>query len=425
MTARRKGGRRGRGAKKSALAGRSPREWAARGALALGLLVLGYSATASSLGQILLKTDPERAHAIAPGNGVILAGYARDVFSRAPTADPESLPATLARRALLADPTAVEALIVLGSQAQLRGDLAQSDRIFAYSTALSRRELNPQIRAIEEAVNRGDIADALRHYDIALRASHNTASIFYPTLSAALSEPRIREELLRILETQPVWRDAFVAYAANIAIEPEGTIALFREGRDVGLEPDYNLRASLVNALVTRGRVEAAWDYYRSFHSEDGVALPRDRSRDPEFVLQAGTRAAFDWQVTDDSRLGTAILNEGESGLLDFAVTPGASGVLVSQMQVLSPGSYRLVGISRGVEQPVRSRPYWALTCGEGRELGRAILPNSAQDGGRFTGRFIVPQGCSVQTLALVARSTDDILGVAGQIERVQLVPEG
>jgi hypothetical protein len=50
-------------------------------------------------------------------------------------------------------------------------------------------------------------------------------------------------------------------------------------------------------------------------------------------------------------------------------------------------------------------------------------IPNSDRNGGRFSGRFIVPPGCTMQTLSLVARSTDDILGVTGQIEQAQLMP--
>lgn len=413
--------RSGRGSrrKEGEFARRSGRDWAARGALALGLAVLGYIGTTSSFANVVAKIDPARAYAMAPDNGVIAANYAQDAFSRAPTSDPGSLPARLSRRALLADPTAAEALTVLGFQAQLRGDTEQADRIFSYSIALSRRELRPRIWAIEEAVTRGDIAGALRNYDIALRTSRDAAGALFPTLSAALAEPRIRAAVLPILATDPVWKDAFVAYAANSGIDPEGAIALLREGRRIGLQPAEDQRANLVNALMAQNKPNEAWAYYRSFRPD----ARRDRSRDPEFVLQTPVRAVFDWRPGADTRLSAAVLTQGDGGLLDFAAPPSAGGELVSQTQLLPVGSYRLEGRSRGIEQPERSRPYWALICQDGRELGRAPLPNSQQNGGRFSGRFTVPQDCTVQTLSLVARSTDDIMGVSGQIETAQLVP--
>ena len=414
--------RRGKGSRRrdTELARRSGRAWAARGGLALGLAVLGFMGTTSSLARVVAKVDPVRAFAMAPGNGVILADYAQNAFSRAPTGDPESLPASLARRALMADPTAAEALTVLGFQAQLRGDTAQTDRIFSYSIALTRRELRPRLWAIEEAVTRGDIVGALRNYDIALRTSSDAAEILFPTLSAALTEPRIRTALLPILATDPVWKDGFISYAATSSVEPEGAIALFREGRRIGLEPDNNQRASLVNTLMAQSKPDEAWAYYRTFHPN----VRRDRSRDPGFAMEAQTRSVFDWRAGTDTRLSAAILRQGKAGLLDFSVPPSVGGQLVSQTQLLPAGSYRIDGRSRGIDQPERSRPYWTLICQNGRELGRVALPNSDSNDGRFTGQFVVPQGCEAPILALVARSTDDIMGVSGQIESARLVPE-
>ena len=421
--ARRASRRGGRGSRREGgeRARRSGRDWAARGVLALGLAVFGYMGTTSSLAGVVAKVDPARARAMAPGNGVILAEYAQDAFSRAPTGDPDSLPASLARRALMADPTAADALTVLGFQAQLRGDAAQTDRIFSYSIALTRRELRPRLWAIEEAVTRGDIAAALRNYDIALRTSNDAAGILFPTLSAALAEPRIRAALLPILATDPVWKDGFIAYAANSGGAPEGTIALFQDGRRIGLDPDEHLRTNLVNALIAQNKPDEAWNYYRTFRP----GALRDRSRDPEFALEVTNPALFDWRAGADTRLSAAILREGKGGLLDFSVPPSVGGELVSQTQLLPAGIYRITGRSRGIDQPERSRPYWALTCQDGRELGRVVLSNSDQSGGRFAGRFTVPQGCEMQTLSLVARSTDYIMGVSGQIERAKLVPEG
>ena len=98
---------------------------------------------------------------------------------------------------------------------------------------------------------------------------------------------------------------------------------------------------------------------------------------------------------------------------------------MLTQVQVLPPGAYRLVGRSSGLDQPEASRPYWALTCRDGRELGRVAVPNSAQAEGQFAGELRVPAGCPVQVLALIARPSDDVSGVSGQIDAAQLVPAG
>mgnify|MGYP002628076577 CR=1 FL=1 len=416
LRARKSSRKRGR---ESSSAKRSSREWIARGGLALGFAVLGYVGTAGSLAQVVAKADPMRAHLMAPDNGVILADYAQTSFTRSPTKEANSQPANLARAALLADPTAADALTVLGFQAQLRNDTVQADRIFAYSTAISRRELRPRLWAIEESIARGDIVGALRNYDIALRTSNDAAGLLFPSLTAALAEPRIRGAMLPILDTDPVWKDSFLSYIAKTGIEPEGAIALFREGRRIGLEPSEDAQVHLVNALVGQNKWREAWAYYRTFRPE----ARRNRSRDPNFALIAPVKSVFDWQAGADSRLSAAILQKGNGGLLDFSVPPSVGGELIRQTQLLPPGSYRLEGRSRGIDQTERSRPYWSLTCQDGRELSRIVLPNSDQNSGRFTGRFDVPAGCTSQVLTLVARSTDDIMGVSGQIETAHLVP--
>ena len=408
-----------RGRSKSVIAKRTRQEWFGRGALAFGAAVLGYFAVSSSLANVVVKSAPALAHSLAPANGAIAARYAQQEFALRPTADPDSPTARIAREALLKEAVAVEALTVLGFQAQLRGDATQSDRLFALSWDLSRRELRSQIWAIEDAVNRGDIAGALHHYDIALRTSSDTHAMLFPVLTAALTEPRIRSGLLRILASQPIWRDAFITYAATSGTEVEGTFRLFVEGRRTGLTVPETEQAAFINTLIGGGKADAAWSYYTRLRPD----AERGRSRDPNFTLSTDARAEFDWRIGDEPGLSVAILRTEAGGLVDFSAPPSGGGVVVHQRQLLPPGAYRLEGRSRGIDQPERSQPYWSLTCEDGRELGRVAVENSPKDGGRFAGQFIVPQDCISQVLALMARPSDQSSGLSGQILRALLVP--
>ncbi|MBU2341472.1 MAG: hypothetical protein KKE77_09560 [Alphaproteobacteria bacterium] len=374
-----------------------------------------------SFARLVESADPIRATALAPGNGVILAAAAQQEFAMAPSTDDNSKASRLARLALLKDPTAVEALSVLGLQAQLRNETERARDLFEYSLLLSRRELRPQIWAIEEAVNRGDIAAALRSYDIALRTSREAPGLLLPNLAAALAEPKVRAALLPIMQTEPVWAESFLSRVATSGIDPVAGLAFFREGESIDLPVTDDLRAALVNGLMADGEISDAWAYYSEFRP--GAA--RNRSRDPEFALNPNTRAVFDWMPSLAPGLSSAILQEGEGGVLDFSLPPGTGGPLVQQTQLLPPGAYRLTGRSRAIDQPDRSSPYWVLQCQDGRELGRVEVPNSDVANGEFEGRLMVPGDCPVQTLSLIARSSDDIAGVSGQIERASLAPAG
>src|SRR5690606_37330422 len=97
--------------------------------------------------------------------------------------------------------------------------------------------------------------------------------------------------------------------------------------------------------------------------------------------------------------------------------------VVVTQTQLLPPGRYQLVGESAEIDQPDRSLPYWVLTCRGGVELGRVNVPNSTATEGRYSGEFVVPLGCPVQSLSLMIRASDKASGVGGKIKHIQLVP--
>lgn len=414
MVWRRKAGRRRKPA-----ADRPPRNWRVRGAAAAACAVLGYIGVTSSFANVAVKADAATAHALASGNGAVTAALAEQLFAARPDADDTSEAARLARRALLQDATAVEALTVLGFQAQLRGDDAASDRYFALGTRLSRRELRPQLWAIEEAVNRGNIAGALRRYDVALRTSTEAQGILFPILASALSEPAIRRELLGIMTTEPIWSASFIAFAAASGRDPIATAQFFRERRRTGLPVGEPEGAAIVNSLFRAGRFDEAWSEYTLLRPGANAAA----SRDPGFGMVTQLRTPFDWNTADNTVLSSAILETKEGGVLDFSVPSSVGGTVVSQVQMLPPGAYRLQGRSAGLDQPERSRPYWLLSCYGGQELGRVPLPNSVQRQEAFAGSFTVPAKCPVQTLSLVVRSTQDINGVSGQVRAARLAP--
>ncbi len=399
----------------------SQRNWLGRSCLALGAVTLGTLSVGGSFARAIESADPARAAALAPGNGVVLAARAQQEFMMAPSDDNNALSARLARLALRADPTAVDAINVLGLQAQLRNETGGARELFQYSLLLSRRELRPQLWAIEEAVNRGDIKGALRSYDIALRTSKEAPNLLLPNLAGALAEPKIRAALLPILATGPGWTDSFLKRVATNGIDPESGVAFFREAAAAGLDISDDLHAGLVNSLANEGKHDQAWRYYAAFRRG---AVPY-KSRDPEFRINPEVRAVFDWIPTTQAGFSAAILQGTEGGVLDFSLPPGTGGMLVRQTQMLPVGAYRLEGRSLGIDLPDRSRPYWILSCHDGRELGRVEVTNSKISGGRFEGIMTVPADCRVQTLSLVARTTDAISGVSGQIERTALLPTG
>jgi hypothetical protein len=311
------------------------------------------------------------------------------------------------------------AVSTLGLQAQMHGDTGQARRIFDYAQMLSRRHLATQLWVIEDAVARGDIALALRHYDIALRTSSRAPDVLFPVLGSAIGQPEVRRDLIALLRQRPLWAGDFVGFLAAGGTDPRAVADVLQGLRGSGVPVTAEAVAFLVNRLLDAGAVGDAWRYYAATR---GVA-DRRMSRDPEFEANLSTPSVFDWTPVNDAGIVTSFQRGPSGGLFDFATSSGTGGIVLQQIQLLPPGTYRLDGRSTGIEQPAALLPYWVLSCRGGAEIGRVTVNNSAQTGGQFAGTVTVPAACPMQVLALVVRSTASTIGVTGQIETVRLQP--
>lgn len=380
--------------------------------LAAGAAVLALFALADSLANGIARGSPSLAHKLAPWDGKIAAQLARRQFDISPGFGSHVESALLARSALHSEPTAVDALDVLALQAQLRNEPAQSRQMLSHSLLLSRRQLPPRLWAIEEAALRGDVDGALANYDIALRTSNAAAPRLFPILSAALTERSIRTKLVDILARRPVWREGFVSHAARAGLQPAATARFFAEAERRGIPIDNEMRTALVDNIASRHSPQEAWAYFASVRP--GVA--RNRSGDPRFEFRGQRRSLFDWNASNFA----TFQRDAQGGLLEFEVPATGSGPLASQVMVLPPGRYVLRGTTGAIDASNGAFPYWSLRCGT-REIGEVPVDPAAASEGQFSGYFSVPTDCKVQTLALVARSTDR--AVTGQITSVQLEP--
>jgi hypothetical protein len=394
---------------------RSIGEWGVRGISVLAVASLGYVGVVQSLAYGLRGSNAERGHALAPWDGRISAALAQTLSGPEATSATRAQASSLARAALRQDATAVAAASTLAINVQILGDARGADRLANYAEALSRRDLATQILLIENAVSRNDVAGALRHYDIALRATSKSTGILFPVLAGAIADPEIRPALTRTLAMRPPWSALFLEYASANSPDPRAASLLFRDLGKTGYPISEVSRTLLIDTLASRGLFDDAWSFYVSFRR----GADRQSSRDPGLTADLVHPTVFDWRPVTDGGISASL----QRGVLDFAAPSSVGGTLVEQVQLLAPGQYRLVGHSIGVDQSPGSSPYWQLRCRDGRELGRTDVPNSASANGNFVGQFTVPTGCSTQILTLIAKPSDAISGISGQIDRVRLSP--
>ena len=389
-------------------------------ALACGVAVFGVQSITFSVAQVTAKTRPALAYATAPYDGRIAAANAATLISD--IADPAARHRAkrLARDALRRDPTTVLAATTLGLGNVAEGDVVIARRLLAYAQMLSRRDLQTQLWSIEDAAARGDVPGALRWYDIALRTKPQMSDVLFPVLTKAARDAAIRVELVRVLAARPPWANDYIGHAAGQKDDPQNMAALFLAMRHGGVAVPAAARSAVVNTLLNAGNVDQAWRYYTLIRP----GADRRRSRDPDFSAMLETPALFDWTTVNDGGIATSIQRARDGGVFEFAAPASIGGPLLEQVQVLSPGRHRLSGHSNGIEQDVRSLPYWVLACRNNRrEIARAAIPNSASAGGMFGGKFMIPSDCPVQVLTFFAQPSDSIGGVSGQLDRVAVTP--
>lgn len=397
---------------------RSSRQWAGRVALACGVAVLGYQGVAFSVAHVVSRSRPQAADSIVSYDGRLIAAHAASLITPGITAITRKEAEVLSSAALRRDPTAILAAATLGVVAVARSDTAYARRLLAYSQMLSRRNTTTQLWSIEDAVGRGDIGSALRWYDIALRTKPQMSDLLYPVLKQASRDPLIREALVRRLEGKPPWLNSYVRYAAAQKDDPQSTVALFMGLQARGVTIPGSAQTSIINLLLDAGNTDQAWRYYAAVRP----GAIRTRARDPQFTALLEAPSQFDWITLNDNSIGASIERTRDGGTFEFSAPASIGGPVLQQVQLLPPGTYRLAGHSSGIAQDARALPYWTLTCrSDGRELGRVVVPNSAQAGGVFAGPLQVSSNCPVQTLTLFAQASDAIGGTSGQINRVVL----
>ena len=399
---------------------RSVAEWAIRGAGAAVAAILGLTVVTGSIAASVRGRDPAQAHRLAPLDGRWTALLASRLTIGEATRAQRRRADDLARTALRQDPTAVQAVSALGINAQIRGDTPGARRLFRYAERLSRRDQTMHLWAIEDAVGRGDVAGALRHYDMALRTSRSSSALLFPVLATAIEDEAVRNTLLRTLARKPGWSAAFADHVAGNG-SPRATAELFRGLQQTGISVAEQSQATVLGRLLVANDIAGAWAYYASLRR----GVDRLVSRDPTFSAVLVAPTAFDWVPLNEGGVVTS-LDHGDGngrGSFEFSAPTSVGGPLLQQMQFLPPGTYRLEGRSSDIDQSFDSLPYWQLNCIGGAELGRIVVPNSNTNGGTFRGEYQVPAGCPTQMLMLVARSSDAIGGVAGRIDQVRLKP--
>ncbi|QDZ06974.1 hypothetical protein FPZ24_05335 [Sphingomonas panacisoli] len=387
--------------------------------IGLVLVGAGYLAIIRNVAAAWSKADPVSAMSVFGGDARVMARAAQVMMERPAANGSQAAAVALARKALSRDGTAVSAVDTLGLSAALAGNNSVANNWFAYSERLSRRDLPTQLYLLEKAVNDGNVKEALRHYDIALRSANDSGtSLLFPILRNATSDPLIRRELAQTLRGKPIWSSGFLVDLVRNGPDYSAAAELLLDARRGGLPIEPDLDETLLGNLVARGETASAWQYYKSIHP----AAARVLIRNGTFKSVGAASTPFDWQLVPGSGVSVELGAGQDDRGLDYRLSPTVVATVARQTLLLPPGRYRLDSVLREASQMLKSGPYWELKCGDERSLASLEMGGPIENSKKFSIDFTVPPKCETQSLALTVRASDDVQGATGLVDSVSVM---
>jgi len=393
--------------------GRMPRKELTRVGILMGSALLVFEIVRSGLANSLTDTNPLMAVGADPGSAKASAAAARALVEQSQRPSSSAV-RVLVRNALRRDATLTLAIELRALDMDSAGDTQGAARLFSLSRMISRRSLGTHTWLIQHAVKRGDVAEALAEYDLALRTSTAAPRLLFPVLAKAAANPELASPIAQTLDRPSDWREMFLDYAIARPGSVQRIVALFLKMRDRSFLKDKQIDRLLIGQLVKDGSFGPAERVELAF----GPPIAKGSLvRDPGFS-EAQFHFPFGWTLIEAADVWAQ--RDRASGLAYHGASGGA-GQIATQLLTLAPGSYRLVARNAEPAADTAALPYWTVTCAGAQPRQIALLNQSA--GAGAMGDFAVPSGCGGQWLALNLRASDRAEGQSGAIRSVTIQP--
>ena len=379
----------------------------ARAGIVAGALALVAVVVPASLASWAAVDHPALAAKIAPWDAASATAAAAALGNpRGPEVR------ALVGRALGRDLTQVQAIELRALDLALSGQTTNARKLFQLSDRLSRRSLPTRLWLIQDSVDRGNVAGALRNFEVALRTTTDAQPILFPVLAKASADPTLTVPLARLLDRPSEWRQMFFEWVllSDGDVGPlANVVSHMRDKQFLAANADDQ---RLIERLVTAREFAQARFLNASFGRPTGLIA------DPSF-RDSAARYPFGWGLVSNGSLGAERALDARSTELSYRAAPANSGQVAAQLLTLVPGRYALS--TRTAESGTGGVPYWSVTCGEsgGAELARLDQPMVASDQAEVA--FTVPPGCSGQWLTLRVRPASDSSSQSGSIAWVRV----
>lgn len=325
----------------------------------------------------------------------------------------------LARLGIAAHPLGGTNYRVLAGIADVSGDSALASRLLRIASIRSPRDSPVHGRLAIDALKHGDIDEALHQFDLIMRLAPTVQADLLPRMAALAALPAADPAFVRILAKRPSWRQDFLQILASQARAPDAVARIFSR---LQVADPQSLSDEERTYWISRQIRDHDWS---SAYVAWVASLPGSYRRalgnvfDGNFVFPP-TDSGFGWQMpaVAGAMIETVAAPAGASGNALVIEFDGFHMLFhdVSQLLVLSPGSYVLRGKAKADALDTGRGLQWVLSCAEGPQtvLASSPLLIGTQAWTDFAIPFIVPGNqCGGQTLRLQMGAPDRVSGRA------------
>lgn len=291
-------------------------------------------------------------------------------------------------------PLDAQPYLVRGVQAQIAGNHKEAEQAFLAAQWRDPRSLPAAYFLADYYLRNGAATHAIRQVALVARLAPSGPQTVAPYV-AALARNGANWPLLRnLLKGDAQLRELSLSEMAKDPANADAVVAI--AGFNSKSPPPPWL-PNLLDGLVKDGQYSKAreiWAKLSNAHDAAGVLL-----YDPNFFSPAPP-PPFNWQMTSST---VGLVERQKGGRAHILYYGQEDGLLLSQLLVLPPGSYRLLAkVLPGSSHP--DSLAWLVKCAKSdRELARARLSDVAAGGLAFT----VPVDCAAQNLSLSGSSSD------------------
>lgn len=362
--------------------------------LLLALLVVLAAIVGSSRGQDGVFARPLL-------DGTALADAAMERYRRLGKVDDATL--ALGRSALIRAPILATPLVLKGADALNKGDVAEALRLADEAVRRDPRSRPGRTLRMLACLQASRPACAIADIDRLLALAPGQWPVLFDLLERIALDPVGRPALEAHLRRGPLWRGGFIQRLSSVSGVDSAIVFALTNAATAGAEASA-ARNTTADQTALLASLLKRRDYERAYLAWIGF-LPESALGDVAFIYDGRFRnrpgpLPFNWALADNDK-GLAEFLPGGGVSVDFYASRGGTS-LVRQTAILPPGYYRLSVNAAGKIDPETATLTWTIQC-DGTPRPFASLPmNGLGDKPETrTLDFTVQSGCGAQTFNL------------------------